>query len=66
MKKQEFTSISLKLKKINIANLVVTGGAGPNVSEKTNCCSKPPLCWHTVTTRPDSLQAEEDKVNIRL
>jgi hypothetical protein len=66
MKKQEFTSIPLKLKKVNIANLVVTGGADPNVSEKTSCCSKPPLCLLTITTRPDSLEAHDDRVDTQL
>jgi len=60
MKKQELTSISLKLKKVNIATLAATLGAGPNISDQTNCCSKPPICWNTVTTRPDSLNAAGD------
>lgn len=63
MKKQEFTSVSLKLKKVNIANLMVTGGAGPNESEKSGCCTKPPLCVHTVTTRPDSLNRHTGPVD---
>ncbi len=63
MKKHEFSSISLKLKKVNIANLMITGGAGPNESEKSGCCSKPPLCLHTVTTRPDSLNPVNESVD---
>ncbi|MGH1388282.1 hypothetical protein [Kordia sp.] len=55
MKKQEFPSVSLKLKKVNIANLALTGGAKIPVSNETHCCTKPLYCPHTVTTRPDSI-----------
>lgn len=55
MKKQKFTSVSLKLKKVNIANLDLLGGKKPPQTDETHCCSEPPVCLHTVTTRPDSL-----------
>ncbi|MFK7750055.1 MAG: hypothetical protein AB8B65_16810 [Kordia sp.] len=55
MKKQKFTSVSLKLKKVNIANLNLFGGKKPPQTDESNCCSKPPVCAHTVSTRPDSI-----------
>ncbi|MEM6720817.1 MAG: hypothetical protein AAF611_15915 [Bacteroidota bacterium] len=55
MKKQKFTSTSLKLKRTNIVNLTLLGGKKPAKTDETHCCSKPPVCEHTVTTRPDSL-----------
>ncbi|WP_046756369.1 hypothetical protein [Kordia jejudonensis] len=64
MKNQKIDSISLQLKKSSVAKLTITGGAGPNVSELSGCCSMPPLCLFTVTTRPDSIQAKQEKDNV--
>lgn len=63
MNKQKLTSISSKLKKMNIASLNYTNGGQGDVSADSVCCSKPPLCLHTVTTRPDSLAPLENKKN---
>jgi len=56
MKKQKFTLVSLTLKKINIANLSLIGGADPLNTGEVECNSTPIVCPHTVTTRPDSLK----------
>ena len=62
MKKQKLTSVSLKFTKTNVANLNDIKGGNLNLSDQSDCCSKPPLCFHTVTTRPDSLvPAQENK-----
>jgi len=55
MKKQKFTSVSLNLKKVNVANLALIGAAKPPQTDETHCCSTPIVCPQTVTTRPDSL-----------
>lgn len=55
MKKQKSTTVSLKFKKINIASINYLKGGATGVSDESNCCSKPPICLNTVTTRPDSL-----------
>lgn len=63
MKKLEFASTSLKFKKVSIANLMILGGADTDVSEDSSCCSEPPICLKTLTTRPDSLEAHSADVD---
>lgn len=63
MKKQKFISKPLKFKKINIAYLNAIKGSGPNTTLESQCCSKPPFCVHTVTTRPDSLNPKGGNKN---
>ncbi|MBC8755567.1 hypothetical protein H2O64_12895 [Kordia sp. YSTF-M3] len=55
MKKQILTSVLLKLKKTNIANLNYIKGGHANVNSQSNCCSNPDDTCQTITTRPDSL-----------
>ena len=60
MKKQRVAPISTKLKKEKIANLNLMKGKGIDPpSDASHCCSKPPLCLFTITTRPDSLNAAQ-------
>jgi hypothetical protein len=55
MKKQKLNVHVLQLKKVTIADLPYKIGGKPIISGDTSCCSEPPLCPKTVTTRPDSL-----------
>ncbi|AXG68458.1 hypothetical protein KORDIASMS9_00673 [Kordia sp. SMS9] len=56
MKKHQPSLHSLKFRKTSIANLyTLQGGGKPIVSDESSCCSEPPVCPQTVTTRPDSL-----------
>jgi len=55
MKKQKLVLSSLNLKKVKIARLPQKTGGKYIPSEESACCSRPPMCYHTVTTRPDSL-----------
>ncbi|WP_298417067.1 hypothetical protein [uncultured Kordia sp.] len=57
MKKKKLTSVSLKFTKTNVANLNSINGGKLILSEESACCTKYPLCLHTLTTRPDSLKA---------
>ena len=57
MKKQNFTSISLKLNKTNIVNLHSIKGGGYNLSALSDCFTQSPDCIFTITIRTDSLKA---------
>lgn len=63
MKKQKLITIPLKFKKISIANLSYTKGGKDDISIDSVCCSKPPVCEPTLTTRPDSINPYNDKEN---
>jgi hypothetical protein len=61
MKKLKSPSNILKLQKASVATLSPITGKGPGngspTSDNSYCCSVPPVCWQTLTTRPDSLNA---------
>ncbi|EDP98482.1 hypothetical protein U8527_20985 [Kordia algicida OT-1] len=62
MKKQDFTLVSLKLKKVSISNLTIAGGADAPETNEVDCFTEFPHCQYTITTRPDSLNhADEGK-----
>jgi hypothetical protein len=55
IKKQKFTTVSLKFNKTNVANLNYIKGGIEDLSAKSNCCTKGNIYPNSLTTTPYTL-----------